>query len=254
VASPNPEGDKHDDNPAAETKRTNTQKYSRTRETSGLRYDERTFATIRAAADQHRAKEESYWNRQVFWQWITALATIAAFAAAAVYAYLAHEQVQLTSDSLRLTQRAYVNVSPPIGDALGGTIVLPIDNTGRLPASPSKITTYTAREKFPVTTVIAVCRATGQNTLGIPPGRAVQFIDLPLPSWHPSERAAVQQRAEAIFIAVEISYGDGFADDGTIVYQWCSQTSWQDGKLLWGICQDGQIEWLKNVTKEHSCQ
>ena len=68
---------------------------------------------VHTASSEHHVKEEVYWGGQVYWQRITALATIAAFAVAAIYAYFAHQQVarmqaanDLNTALLRGTQAA----------------------------------------------------------------------------------------------------------------------------------------------------
>jgi hypothetical protein len=96
VASPNPESDKNHDSSAVKAERAATKQYSRARKTTGLGDDPRLLAYIETATDQRRAKEESYWNRQVLWQCVTACATIAAFGAAAYYACYAKKQAKAT--------------------------------------------------------------------------------------------------------------------------------------------------------------
>ena len=146
----------------------------------------------------------------------------------------------------------YPNVGLPVGDRLSGVIDLPFSNTGRLPASPAEITIYAVRERFPKQEVFSVCRRKMQNTLGIQPGNNVAAVEFALPNWNPAERTAIQQRNEAIFLGVEIRYGDGFPEDGRLVYHQCTQTWWENGAALrWPICQDRQMDWLKTDTEKH---
>jgi anti-sigma-K factor RskA len=117
VASPNPEGNKDHDNPTTLSDRASGQQHGCARKTSSLGETLGVKNEINSANDQHRAKEESYWNRQVFWQRVTACAAIAAFAAAAYYGFQAKKQVAESIKANTLAHenavedlRAYINV------------------------------------------------------------------------------------------------------------------------------------------------
>lgn len=103
MSSPNPEGDKSNDQPYTEKR---TAKY-KARPTSPLGEIPRAPIDKPPNGDQHRAKEEIYWEWQTFWQKVTALSAIGAFVAATIYACFAHQQV---TESQRLAVSAHDQV------------------------------------------------------------------------------------------------------------------------------------------------
>jgi hypothetical protein len=97
--------------------------------------------------DSRESNEQTYWRRQICAQWVLAAGTWLAFAAAAIYAGFAHQQVtamnqtnRQTHDALVVTERAYVMVrgqSDRVEDLQPGKIphtTLAINNTGHTPA------------------------------------------------------------------------------------------------------------------------
>jgi hypothetical protein len=75
------------------------------RKTASLYYSQSKSEDISTDPSDHHAREKSYWKWQVFWQAVGAIATILAFAAAAIYACLAHEQLAAMQASLNQTIR-----------------------------------------------------------------------------------------------------------------------------------------------------
>jgi hypothetical protein len=145
AASQNPESDKGNDN-AASYAGSSTQKQGEcVGQSTGPSDDPREHVKIGAADNEHRAKEESYWNRQALWQAITAFAAIGAFATAAYYACQAKQQVSATKEANRLTQtNALASDRPWVGPnnlSIAGvvagqapTIKLTLRNYGKSPA------------------------------------------------------------------------------------------------------------------------
>ena len=90
----------------------------RSRKTSDL-YDssDASASPVTPRDDQHRAAEERYWKRQVFWQATGAIATILAFFAAAIYASYAKQQIQSIQrqqNDNEAAQRAHLVIVDPI--------------------------------------------------------------------------------------------------------------------------------------------
>lgn len=152
MPSPNPESDEDENKSAAKAKRSTEKPHRRARHTSGLSDDPRLIHYVETKAEQHRAKEESYWFGQVFWQRVTAFAAIAAFAAASYYACQAKQQVveavnanMLAHENAIEDLRAYVNtgggpnhkLAEMIYDASGSRVIniaIYFFNGGKTPA------------------------------------------------------------------------------------------------------------------------
>ncbi|HTJ09783.1 MAG TPA: hypothetical protein VL393_08875 [Candidatus Binataceae bacterium] len=98
MALPDPEGNANKDQACTE----NLSTEHKTRPTSPLTQLPRVPIDIPPNDDQHRAKEEAYWEWQTFWQKVTALAAIGAFLSAAIYACYAHRQVTAMQEANRL--------------------------------------------------------------------------------------------------------------------------------------------------------
>ena len=93
VASTDPEGNENKSRAAAEQYPSGQDKKTSVRETTSLSHVERAEAEICPTCNEYRAKEYAHWNRQTFWQRLSTIFTGLAFAAAAIYACYAHQQV-----------------------------------------------------------------------------------------------------------------------------------------------------------------
>lgn len=95
-----------------------------------------------ATNDKRRAEEEGYWRRQVFWQCVTACATICAFGAAIWYACIAKRQWETMQQQLEVAQRPWISVAVSLAGPFtftadgGATLKVQFDlkNIGNSPA------------------------------------------------------------------------------------------------------------------------
>lgn len=94
----------------------------RARKTAGLHDISSIAADMRARENEHRFAERRYWKRQVFWQKIGAIATIAGFVAAVCYVHYANQQVgqaiaanKNATMALHTTERPYLTLGRPDG-------------------------------------------------------------------------------------------------------------------------------------------
>jgi hypothetical protein len=255
VALPDPAGDENKTRPSAKQQPSGQDKKVSARETTGLSHVERAEAEICAANNEYRAKEYAHWNRQTFWQrWVT-IFTGLAFAAAAYYACQAKIQSGVLTQTFHFANRAYTGVDIPAdNDWTNGSVFLQVTNTGHLPASEITIIVYSARETSPFKRASGRCRILWHNKLGISPGDSAR-VPIPLPNWQRSEYDAIKNNTEALFLGMDITYNDGFSEDGLNHSFWCSQTKTLSGKLIWAICPDGQLEWLRTATaNQPACQ
>jgi len=114
MASPNPEDDKNKDNPGVKhdpASEKADQKEPLSITTPSLP------ANTHSRSDEHQTAEETYWKLAVRWQKIGAIATIAAFAAAAVYVCYERRQVrvaiaanEISEKQFRLSNRPWIGL------------------------------------------------------------------------------------------------------------------------------------------------
>jgi hypothetical protein len=145
MTSPNPEDDKNKDKPSIKHDSTAVKDDQRARETASLHDNPSLPANTAPGHDEHCAAEERYWKRQVFWQATGAIATIFAFAAAALYVCYAKQQVGEMKQSVdnaetqfEAAQRPWlglgtVNIDQPLSPAQTMLISASVPNGGRSP-------------------------------------------------------------------------------------------------------------------------
>jgi hypothetical protein len=124
-------------------------------------------------------------------------------------------------------------------------------NTGKLlPATDIEATLYVARETFPQMSVFGEQKICTEHKYGLSPGAAnTEKLGVMLNPWSEADWQAIMKREQAIFVAVTLTYNDGFDRDSPVSYEWCTQNSYDSvaKELVWFACPDGQIQWLKNV-------
>jgi hypothetical protein len=120
VASPNPESNENKDKTAIKDD-PSANEHQRARDTTRL-YDVAVQEDVAAYDHERRSAEERYWKWQVRWQAIGALATIAAFAAAAIYVHYEKQQVgqaiaanRNATIALHTAERPYMALGRPDG-------------------------------------------------------------------------------------------------------------------------------------------
>src|SRR5262249_20054255 len=179
---------------------------------------------VHSNAGDHRTAEEIYWKRQVRWQRITALATIAAFAAAVWYACLAHQQVDrmqtannMTALVLRGTQAAVLEISFNTAWEQGA-VMLNCDNFGKLAAQGFNGEIEIARESLPEHQVSQKNRYTfGSTPIVIQPfdphvgGRPWQR-SFPMVGFTKAEQDVIYAGREIVTVSGTIRYDNGLGD------------------------------------------
>jgi hypothetical protein len=193
-------------------------------------------------------------------QTIATWAVCAGLALAAIgliQAVLTRQSNQVALDTLHITERPYMSSmmrTNAIGD--DGKLELAFTNTGKLPATDMNEIVYVAREFF---------------SEGVPEGlfgqqktcyeayslesNAIQDVIVTLKPWDAADWEGVENGREAIFVGLEITFNDGFNEDGSVVYRWCTQYSFdlRQNRLNWLTCPTGQLEWLKAVNAQKIC-
>lgn len=106
--------------------------------TTFLSHIERVEAEICPACNRHRAKEESHWKAQTFWQKLGTVFTGLAFGAATVYAVFTYCLLKTNQELLERTTRPIIPVAKypqyaPNGDVLKMRGWIWLDNFGHLP-------------------------------------------------------------------------------------------------------------------------
>ena len=104
MLSPNPGSHENDDDADGQGDCSSEKNRGSAVETAGLNQVPSMPTHVCPACGEYHTSEQKYWQKQVFWQRISAIATVLAFAAAFVYAYFAHQQVDAMRESVTKSQ------------------------------------------------------------------------------------------------------------------------------------------------------
>jgi hypothetical protein len=138
---------------------------------------------------------------------------------------LSHTQSQRHAlDTFHTTDRAYIMFGNLPKDMKSGELRIDVTNRGRLPANDLNLAIYVARETFPEKMVFGIEKICVEHKYEISPGET-ERIAMPLHPWTDSDRQAIIDRKQAIFVGATLTYNDGFSSDLPISYEWCTQTS-----------------------------
>ncbi|HVA81269.1 MAG TPA: hypothetical protein VNF29_10125, partial [Candidatus Binataceae bacterium] len=159
------------------------------------------------------------------------------------YTFFAGAQWLIMKKTLKVTERAYLYIGPITLDNSNGVIALPLENSGKLPASDPDLLGCEIREHWPEGSQVDFVPLNIQtHDSQVPPGKGYRTYVLEPTHWSQSEIAAVNNRDETIFIGLRLKYGDGL---GHIVddYGYCVETLYDKTthKMNWVDCVPGTL-------------
>ena len=146
-----------------------------------------------------------------------------------------------TKDSLRISQRAYLNVGPIGLDSSSGTILLPLENSGHLPAMNPMLFGAEVRAHWPDGKQIEFnpINISSVDT-HVPPGKGYLSYTVTMNNWSNGDLTAIKNKEETVFVVLTLSYGDGF---GNLVtdYSYCTETLYYGNDMHWVGCLPGTM-------------
>jgi hypothetical protein len=249
VASPNPEGDKSKDSASIKDEDRPENQKQRARKTQGFGAREPPPTAERAAADKRNAQQ--YPLATLISQWLTTIFTGLAFAAAAVYADYAMQQVRQTIASnhnaisaLHVSERAYITADAPVLDPMAKFATMSINNLGHIPCPHSQIVAHEATFNISLPNVAPlfgdVVEVHWKSYKGpIPPGKNIMSVVIKVPAFSQSKFTPEGEDGfQEIAIAGLVIYEDGFADDGPQKWKFCFSTLYQLNlrTIFWTPC------------------
>ena len=206
-------------------------------DTTPLSHSERVEAEVCPACNAHRAKEERYWNRQSFWQKLGTIFTFFAFAAAAIYACFAHQQVaqmveanKWTRLMLVGTQAAQIEMDFTLSPS--GEFRVGLANVGHIAATNVRVRIEATRQRIADSTIIETPAVLNYSRQFLNPVPAGDFKVWTLP-WRPRELTTKDEwpkewpGPETLAFDGELSYQNGLGDDvhQTLCQKWIPRFS-----------------------------
>jgi len=209
---------------------------------------------VDSRSHEHQRAEEQYWKLQLRWQRIGAIATIAAFVAAAIYVCYEKQQVaqaiaanKNANSWLHVTERAYITTDGPVLDPGTKFATLHLNNDGHLPCPDSETTAHEATVNMSIANAAPNIKEAVEfhwkSTRGqIPPGQNHVTLAIPVTAFSEA-KFGPQGAYQAIFIAGRIKYEDGFPDDPLQKWSFCFQSVYHLTlkQLFWVSCDPSLI-------------
>lgn len=173
-----------------------------------------------------------------------AIATISA-----IYAFFAAGQWYAMNHGLEISARAYITVGDFIPDYRTGSVGVPIENYGHLPAIDVRAIAYEARVRRPDNTVLELHAIGPDNGREIPPGSGKASSNVDLGGWTAEDAIELQSGKETIIIGGRILYNDGFKPRE---YDYCRQTRLNTtlSAVVWIDCAHSVLRQLEDIESQ----
>jgi len=191
------------------------------------------------SVQREQRAQNKYHNRI---QTATALGTLGAFIAAAIYAGVAAFQLeqmkiaanaakdaaQTAKDSVHLSERAYITLGSPQLDLAKKIITVAVTNSGRIPAGAANVVLHGVIAKLPTPFAetynvpgSAIEKGWQHHAFdSIEPGTPHSII-VPL---HMMDKGAIEKGQQVDIVVGFVSYNDGFPDTPTQRWNFCVNT------------------------------